>query len=215
MSKKSLIGLPLILLLLGAGCRLPYLIHAGTGQFRLLYHAVPIDEALQNEAHSPDLKENLRLVSRIKAFGENELGLKETRNYETVNLQSHLNPIYTVSAAPKDRLVLKKWRFPIVGEMPYLGFFDLENARRKRERLRKMDLDVTIGMAGAYSTLGWFRDPVTPNLINGSTVSLAETILHEMTHTTLYIKGQGAFNEGLALLVGKVGAAAFFKKRFG
>jgi predicted aminopeptidase len=70
-------------------------------------------------------------------------------------------------------------------------------------------------MAEAYSTLGWFKDPVTLNLVEGSTVDLAETILHEMTHTTLYVKGQGEFNEGLAVLVGKVGAYLFLDQTFG
>jgi predicted aminopeptidase len=107
------------------------------------------------------------------------------------------------------------WWFPVVGNMPYLGFFDLESAREEKKRLLKEDLDVTIGMADAYSTLGWFRDPVTLNLIRGSVVDLVEVILHEMTHTTLYLKGQGEFNEGLANLVGKKGAFRFLKQEYG
>ena len=99
--------------------------------------------------------------------------------------------------------------------MPYLGFFDLESATAEKEKLLKKDLDVNVGMADAYSTLGWFRDPVTLNLIDGPIVDLAETILHEMTHTTLYLKGQGEFNEGLAVLVGKVGATLFLEATYG
>jgi predicted aminopeptidase len=99
--------------------------------------------------------------------------------------------------------------------MPYLGFFDLEKAKSEKEKLIKKDLDVTMSMADAYSTLGWFRDPVTMNLVEGSTVDLVEIILHEMAHTTLYIKGQGEFNEGLAVLVGKVGAFLFLKTTYG
>ena len=72
-----------------------------------------------------------------------------------------------------------------------------------------------MGVADAYSTLGWFRDPVTLNLIQGPTVDLVETILHEMTHLTLYIKGQGEFNEGLAVLVGKMGAFLFLERTYG
>ncbi|MBU2652420.1 MAG: aminopeptidase, partial [Bacteroidetes bacterium] len=77
------------------------------------------------------------------------------------------------------------------------------------------DLDVIIGRGGAYSTLGWFQDPVTLNLLEGSTVDLVETLIHEMTHATLYVKGQGEFNEGLAQLVGKMGAILFTKDRYG
>jgi predicted aminopeptidase len=78
-----------------------------------------------------------------------------------------------------------------------------------------MDLDTVIGRVEAYSTLGWFKDPLTLNLIENSTVDLVETILHEMTHATLYLKGQGTFNEGLAMLVGKRGSYVFMKETFG
>ena len=102
-----------------------------------------------------------------------------------------------------------------MGDMPYLGFFDLESAKQERNRLTGENLDVSIGISDAYSTLGWFQDPVTLNLLEGSTPDLVETILHEMTHTTLYLKGQGAFNEGLALVVGKVGSVLFLEDVFG
>ncbi len=143
------------------------------------------------------------------------MGLKKTENYQTVYLKSRQPPVYTVSASPKDRLIRKTWWFPVVGDLPYLGFFDRENAEAEKEKLLESGLDVNLGLAGAYSTLGWFQDPVTLNLLEGSTVDLVETILHEMTHTTLYVKGQGEFNEGLAVLVGKVGAVQFLEKTFG
>jgi len=205
----------LVLILFCAGCDLAYLFHAAAGQFRLLNDSIPIEEALNKGSLAPAEEVRLRLVARIKDFGERELGLKKTGNYETVYLASPLRPIYTVSAAPKDRLTQKTWWFPIVGDMPYLGFFDLESANEERDRLIKERLDVSLSLADAYSTLGWFQDPVTLNLIEGSTPDLVDTILHEMTHTTIYLKGQGAFNEGLAVLVGKVGAFLFFEEVFG
>jgi len=192
-----------------------YLFHAASGQFRLLNSSIPIKEALKKNALTPVQQTKLRLVARIKDFGENELGLRRTQNYETVYLNSPQRPIYTVSASPKDRFSRKTWWFPIVGDMPYLGFFDLDRAKEERDRLISENLDVSIGIADAYSTLGWFQDPVTLNLIEGSTPALVETILHEMTHTTIYLKGQGPFNEGLAVLVGKVGALLFFEQVFG
>jgi len=205
----------LICILICSGCDVAYLYHAAAGQFRLLRESIPIQEALREGSLTPDEAERLRLVARIKAFGEKELGLKETNSYETVYLSSSRRPIYTVSAAPKDRLCQKTWWFPFIGDIPYLGFFDLERAREAGDRLMARDLDVSIGVADAYSTLGWFQDPVTLNLLRGSTEGLAETILHEMTHTTLYIQGQSAFNEGLAVLVGTVGASLFFDQAFG
>jgi len=213
--KKGIIGLLLLILLFSPGCRIIYLFHAATGQFRLLHGAIPVEEALKHDSLSREQKDRLSLVAAIKAFGEKRLALKKSRNYETVYLKSRQGPIYYVSACPKDSLTRVTWWFPIVGDMPYLGFFDLERAREEKWGMIKKDLDVIIGMADAYSTLGWFRDPVTLNLIEGSTEDLVEVILHEMTHTTLYVKGQGPFNEGLANLVGKMGALLFLRQTYG
>jgi len=212
---RKLIPSALFLLTLPmSGCQVSYLFHAAAGQFRFLYHAVPVEEVLQQDSLSQAEKKRLSLVSRIKEFGENELGLKKSDNYETINLKDR-SPVYTVSASPKDKLALVTWWFPVAGHVPYLGFFDLEAARRERDRLLAEDLDTFVGRAEAYSTLGWFKDPLTLNLIQGSDLNLVETILHEMTHTTLYVKGQGEFNEGLAQLIGKRGALLFLEKMFG
>ena len=215
MAKKSLLVLISILIFSGPGCRLSYILHAAAGQYRLLHDSVLIEEALKSDSLESGQKELLRLVASIKEFGEKGLGLKKTRNYHTVYLKSPQSPIYTVSASPKDQLVMVTWWFPVVGNMPYLGFFDLKEADKEKNRLIAKRLDVSVGVAEAYSTLGWFKDPVTLNLLTGSTVDLTETILHEMTHTTLYVKDQGEFNEGLANLVGKVSALSFMKRSYG
>lgn len=196
------------------GCQISYLFQAAAGQFRFLYHAVPVEEVLQQDSLPSEEKRRLALVSRIKDFGENELGLKNSDNYETINLKDR-SPVYTVSASPKDKLTLVTWWFPVVGNVPYLGFFDLEAAKKERDSLLAKNLDTFVGRAEAYSTLGWFKDPLSLHLIQGSDLNLVETLLHEMTHTTLYVKGQGEFNEGLAQLVGKRGALLFFEQTFG
>ncbi len=197
------------------GCSLPYVYHAAKGQYQLLHGSIPVEEALTGETLGSKESKQLRLVAQIKAFGEEKLGLKKTDNYQTVYLESNQSPIYTLTASPKDRLKQVTWWFPIVGRMPYLGFFDSKKAEKKKEKLLSKDLDVFMGVAAAYSTLGWFKDPVTMNLLEGSTLDLVETILHEMTHTTLYLKGEGEFNEGLAVLVGKAGAVEFFESNYG
>lgn len=205
----------LALLSSATACRLSYVLHAAAGQVRLLNNSIPVEEALKTDSLDPHHKERLRLVAQVKAYGEDELGLKETENYQTVYLKSRQPPIYVVAASPKDRLVRKTWWFPVAGRMPSLGFFDKERANAEKEKLLKKDLDVIMGVADAYSTLGWFQDPVTLNLLEGSTVDLLETILHEMTHTTIYLKDEADFNEGLAVLVGKVGTIQFLEKTFG
>lgn len=192
-----------------------YYTHLAFGQLKLILGSVPVEEAVKESSLSQEEKERLLLVAGIKEFGEKQLGLKKTGSYETVYLKSRQNPLYTISASHKDRLSRVTWRFPIVGDMPYLAFFDMKSADRKKAELLKQDLDVMVSKADAYSTLGWFNDPVTLNLLDEDSVGLAETILHEMTHTTIYLKDQGDFNEGFAMLVGMVGAARFFEQRFG
>jgi predicted aminopeptidase len=212
--RKLSLFMALLLFLPLTGCQLSYLYHAAAGQFRFLYHAVPVEEVMQQDSLPAAEKRRLSLVSRIKDFGETELGLKKTDNYETINLKDQ-SPVYTVSASPRDKLALMTWWFPVVGPVPYLGFFDLEAARKERDSLLAKNLDTFVGRAEAYSTLGWFKDPLSLHLIQGSDLNLAETILHEMTHTTLYVKGQGEFNEGLAQLIGKRGALLFLEQTFG
>jgi predicted aminopeptidase len=202
-------------LLLFSGCRLSYLFQVAAGQYQLLNGAVPVEEAIKNDSLTQNQREHLALVQRIKEFGETELGLKKTSSYQTVNLDPRQPTIYVVSACPKDRLYPVTWWFPVVGDMPYLGFFDLESARAEKQKLLEKDMDAFIGMTEAYSTLGWFKDPLTRNLIGASTLDFVETILHEMAHATFYVKGQGEFNEGLAMLVGKEGALLFMERTFG
>jgi len=201
--------------LLLSGCSLSYLLHAAAGQLHIQHNAVPMERALRNGDLRADEKDKLRLVARVKAFGESTLGLRRTDNYETVYLGKEPDPAYIVTAAHKTRLELVTWWFPIVGRMPYLGYFDPERARDKKRDLEKEGLDAVIWPAGAYSTLGWFQDPVHRNLLDREVPDIVETILHEMTHVTLYSKGQAAFNETLATVVGKRGALAFLEKDFG
>jgi predicted aminopeptidase len=212
--RKLILPVASLLILPLTGCQVSYLLQAAAGEFRFLNGAVPVEEVLKQNSLPTDETRRLVLVAHIKDFGEKELGLKKSDNYETINLKDQ-SPIYTVSASPKDRLTLETWWFPFVGSVPYLGFFDREAAENERDCLRAKDLDTFLGRASAYSTLGWFKDPLTLNLIQGSDLNLVETILHEMTHATLYVNGQGEFNEGLAQLVGKRGARLFFERTFG
>jgi predicted aminopeptidase len=215
MRKRAAAGtLILILLSLMTGCRMGYVLHAARGQMDMLFSSVPVAEALLSAQLTTYQKELIKLATEVKGFGEERLGLRRTENYQKVYLKK-LSPIYLVAASPKDRLERKTWWFPVVGDVPYLGFFSLDKAEKEKRRLLGEGLDVVIMDADAYSTLGWFSDPLTLHLLRGSANDMAETILHEMAHTTLYVKGQGEFNEGFAMLVGILGAAAFFEERYG
>lgn len=203
------------LLLTVCGCSVGYVLHAARGQFKLLSKSIPIEKALERGSLGAREKEHLRLVPKIKEFARDRLGLSTDGNYTAIYMEARLDTIYILIACPKDSLEPTTWWFPVVGNVPYLGFFDPEKAQAKKRELLDQGFDVMLGIAEAYSTLGWFDDPLTKNQIHVSTPRFVGTILHELTHATLYLKGRSAFNEGLATLVGKHGALQFLRKEYG
>ena len=186
----------LALLFSATACRLSYVLHAAAGQVRLLHHSIPVEEALKKDTLSPDQRERLHLVAQVKAFGEKELGLKETENYQNVYLKSHQPPIYVVAASPKDRLTRKTWWFPVVGQMPSLGFFDKELATAEKEKLLKKDLDVIMGVADAYSTLGWFQDQLYLSLRSTNLKARAGRVMKKLLGTQGTAGGHGQMAGG-------------------
>jgi predicted aminopeptidase len=210
----GLCALLLILPLLWA-CNGAYLFHAARGQLQRITDDVPIEEALKDPSLGERELAHLNMIGPLKQFAVDTLGLTPTESYATVLLKPQTSFIYTVSASPKDRLSRVTWWFPVVGRVPYLGFFDLEKARAKGKSLTEQGMDVFISRAEAYSTLGWFDDPLTRNMLEASTVGFVETVLHEMTHSTLYLSSQAEFNETLASVVAKHGTILFLEAKFG
>jgi len=207
----------LILFMLPAlsGCRIGYVAHAAWGQAMLLANSEPVEKAEKSGALDAAQIERTRDIQDIKRFAEDELGIKRTDNYSTIHLKPLQDPIHALSAAPKDELRLKTWWFPVIGRMPYLGFFDLKRAEEEKAKLVDQGYDVVLRSAAAYSTLGWFTDPITMNMMEWPLRAVAETIIHELTHVTLYVKGQTAFNEGFAQFVGMTGAVRYLSARVG
>src|SRR4030042_367841 len=158
----------LILALSCSGCQFRYILHAASNQYRLIRDSVKVEDALKGDLIESDQKARLRLVAAIKEFGEKELGLKKTQNYQNIYLNSDQPTIYIISACPKHRLDIVTWWFPIIGDMPYLGFFDLEKAKKEKDRLAREGLGVNMGKAGGNRPIGWFKGPVTVNFLEKS-----------------------------------------------
>jgi predicted aminopeptidase len=119
------------------------------------------------------------------------------------------------SAAAQDSFTRHEWKYPVVGVMPYKGFFNVEDARKERAKLEKKGLDVWIRGVDAFSTLGWFKDPLYSYMRDYSPNRLADLIIHESLHATVFIKGQVQFNEELAEFVGTEGARLYIISRYG
>jgi len=187
-----------------SGC---YSLKQGAVLLGYLNQAVPLEQT--------DNEDFIQLVKEIRAFAMDELGLKESRNYTRFVKLDRNYLAAVVSASAKDSFRRHEWNFPVVGRMPYKGFFNVEDARKERAKLQKKDLDVWIRAVDAFSTLGWFRDPLYSYMTDYSPARLADLIIHELVHATIFIKGQVKFNEELAEFIGSEGARLFIAKRYG
>ena len=196
---------------------LGYLVQAGKGQMELMNRARPMKEVLADPRTSLRLKALLEKIPEIKAYGESQ-GLRPTRNYVDYVALDRDSVSYVVSASSPLKFEPQVWSFPIVGSFTYVGWFDRASAEAYAAELAKGDLDVDVRGAPAFSTLGWFEDPVVSSMIapgDEALGELAEVLLHESVHTTLYISGQSNFNESLADFVARKLTPRYLAARFG
>ena len=217
--QKAIGGLLLLLSPMGlSGCAtFGYLLQAGKGQMAMLNRAKPLQEVIGDEKTPPRIRQLLGEIPAMKSFGEAN-GIKPTRNYTEYVKLDRPAASWVVSACEPLRFKSKEWSFPIVGAFPYLGWFDLDGAKKHAEELKSEGWDVDLRGAGAFSTLGWFRDPVVSSMISQGDQALgdlANVILHESVHATLYIYGQAYFNESVASFVADRLTYDFLEKRVG
>ncbi|MCX7787183.1 MAG: aminopeptidase [Spirochaetes bacterium] len=202
-------------LVLALGLSSCYILKQGTILLSFHSKAESVEELIRKQDLDPQTRIFLERVQDIRSFATDTLGLETNSNYTRyVELeQNHL--AYVVSATDKISFTPHEWKFPIVGKVPYKGFFQLEDAKTEAERLRDLDLDVWIRTVDAFSTLGYFSDPLYSFMKSYKIHQLAELIIHEQAHATLYVKGQSQFNEEFATFVGREGARLYIRLRFG
>jgi predicted aminopeptidase len=193
-----------------SGC---YTLKQGTALLGYLGRARPMETLLDGASEAD--AEFARRVADIRRFALEELGLRETTNYtKYVDIdRDYLAAVVSASAA--DSFARHEWRFPVVGSVPYKGFFNPDDARKERSRLEKRGLDVWVRGVDAFSTLGWFSDPLYSYMKDYPVHRLADLIIHESLHATVYLKSHAQFNEELAEFVGSEGARLYIEKTFG
>ena len=204
-------------LLLGAStlCSGCYTLKQGTTMLGYLGRAVPLEELAQGESVSEEELLFVQRVKDIRRFAMEELGLKESKNYTRYVELDRDYLAAVVSACAKDSFTRHEWWFPVVGKVPYKGFFNVKDSRKERAKLEKKDLDVWIRGVDAFSTLGWFRDPLYSYMKEYSDRALADLIIHELFHATVFLKNQSQFNEQLAEFVGTEGSRLYIEKTGG
>ena len=200
----------LILPALLAGCQLGYYRQAVAGHFALMGKREPIEAVLVDPDTPEAVADQLAFSQRVIAWAGPNLDLPvEDVYHQYVSLDQDA-VIWNVLATPRWSLTPKTWCYPMLGCVSYRGYFDRERAESEAASLTEAGLDTWVGGAIAYSTLGWFADPLTTPMLKRSRPALAELLIHELTHRRLYIADDTRFNESLATLVGREGALAFF-----
>ena len=191
--------------LLGGCSMLGYYSQAAQGQLDLLRRATPIAEELNNAAVPAPLKAKLREVLRIRAFASRELGLPDNGSYKRYADLGRRYAVWNVFAAPEFSIEPVTSCFPIAGCVSYRGYFAEAGAQAQAAELRARGYDVYVGGVPAYSTLGWFDDPVLSTFIGYPDAELARLMFHELAHQLLYVKDDTRFNESFAVTVEQAG----------
>lgn len=196
------------------GC---YISRAAYEEARILSRRQPIERLVNGTGTGVGVdaatRAKLGLVVAARQFAVDSLALKAGKSFTTFSKLERDTLVLVLSAAYRDRLERKTWSFPVVGRFPYKGYFDFDEAKREAVKLRAEGFDVTLGASSAFSTLGWFNDPLVSTTINTDSISLANTIIHELVHNTFFAKGRVPFNESFASFVGGRGAEHFFRAR--
>src|SRR5258708_7569899 len=190
-----------------------YLLRAGWEEAKILGRRRPIADVIADSVTKAPLRSKLALVLAARAFARDSLGLAVGESFTTYSRLDRDTLVLVLSAAFRDKLKPYTWWFPVVGRVPYKGYFDFDEARRQERALTTEGFDARLGAASAFSTLGWFNDPLLPTTVRGDSLTLSNTVIHELTHTTYYAPGGTIFNESFANFVGFRGAERFFRLR--
>jgi len=182
---------------------------------KILWRREPIEAALQKPDLDPKTRDQFKLVLAVREYARDQLKFNVKGSYASYSFVDRANLSYILMATPKTDLRPYTWWFLVVGRVPYKGFFSQEDALAEAQELEKNGYDTYIRTSPAFSTLGWFNDPLLAHLLRYDRVTLAETIFHELFHNTLYVGGAGDFNESLANFVGHRAAVLFFRDRYG
>lgn len=197
---RTIIAQSLLLwVILLSGCEtVHFYTQAAAGQIRILSSRRPVEEVIREPGTSQEVRRKLELVSSIRVFAEDQLALPVQDSYATYVETGQSYVVWNVFAAPEFSLEMKKFCFPVAGCVNYKGFFKQADARNAAEGLRRDGYDVYVGGVAAYSTLGWFDDPIMDTFLRRSDTRLAALLFHELAHKAVYAQGDTSFNEGFA-----------------
>lgn len=186
-----------------------YYTQSVVGHSKLMMSRTPLDEAIA--LAEPQIGRKLKLSKELKQFATERLSLPNNKSYSTYVDLKREYPVWVVTAAPALSLESKQWCYPVIGCAAYRGYFSESAAKQYASNLEEDGWETSVGGAPAYSTLGWFSDPLLPSMIKNSDAAFAEMLFHELAHQVLYINGESSLNEAFASLVGEQGALLWLR----
>lgn len=208
LSLTKLVAVLIVLATLGGCSSIAYYSQSVLGHSKLMLARVPIDQAIISAQKNSDdeLASQLLLAKQLRRYSVDHLSLPDNASYSSyVDLDREF-PVWIVVAAEEFSINAKQWCYPVIGCASYRGYFSKQSAKEYAQAQQNIGFETTIGGAGAYSTLGWFADPLLPSMTRYGVAGFAETLFHELAHQQLYIKGDSGFNEAFATVVGEQGA---------
>lgn len=214
--QACLLSLMLVAVTLLTGCQSAgYYAQALRGHLQIVHRQRPIAELLEKPGTPEPLKARLRLVLAMREFAAQDLRLPVNGHYLRYADLGRSNVVWNVTATPEFSMVPKDWWYPVVGRLAYRGYFVEREARQHAAELATQGFDVDVGGVRAYSTLGWFRDPVLNTFIHEPETELAELLFHELAHQRLFVSGDTDFNEAFAEAVGEEGTRRWLLAKHG
>ena len=209
---RIIISIALLLLLSGCA-NIGYYWHSARGHLAVMNQRVDIDTLLADNSLETDLRQRLVLVQEIRRFSIERLELPANDSYGSYVELDRPYVVQNLFAAPEFSTRLYEWCYPIIGCASYRGYYDEQRLLAYAEDLKSEGLEVHIGRVSAYSTLGWFDDPVLSSFVNWPDYRLAGLLFHELTHQQIYIDDDTTFNESLATAVQQVGTELWLKSQ--
>jgi predicted aminopeptidase len=185
---------------------------AMSGQMEIWRKQVPVEEVVAAGREEVDVRRKLALIQELRIFATDKLGLSAGDDYTRYADLGREHVVWNVIAAPEFSLDSKSYWYPIVGTLEYRGFFKEAAANEFASELSEKGYDVYVGGVDAYSTLGWFADPVLNTFMHYDDIDLAELIFHELTHQRLFVSGETAFNEAMATAVSEGGTRSWLEQ---
>jgi len=211
--RAACVALAILPVLAGCG-QADFLWQGAVGQIELISAARPVDDVLASTADA-GLAERLALAREVRAFASRELGLPDNPSYRRYADVGRPFVVWNVFAAPPLSLEPRQWCFPIAGCVNYRGYFGEEEAKAEAARLAARGDDVHVSGVPAYSTLGWFDDPLLSTFIRYPDTALARLVFHELAHQVVYVKDDTSFNEAFATVVEEEGLARWLAAQAG